>query len=525
MSCRRVAAIALALGAALLPGAGLALDVDGGLRTETEYDSNVQRFEGSGSTDDVIFRITPRVRVLEDDGKFQWYVDYRFPYDIAVETKSVDGFRHFLDAEAEYNLSERSRIFFRDRFTKSDALTNARDLDAAGTQIVNTFRNDVYRNRATLGLNHNFTQRTQGTVSFTHRYFDSDLPNRSRTNVFAGSADVSHGLSQRHRVGGGVTTTYQDFDRNNAGNRPPRQALFVNVFATWLWNLDETTSIFLRGGPTYIKNDQDAESSLVTLAEFPAAIEVQSSNLGLPVPPNEETVAVAIDPLTCTSELLASCRQPEVSDGTIVSGVLVDDPAERDRVLQNDVLVGFAPGDDPTDRSRSSWNFFAEAAISKRWRPNHVSSVSYNRTENTTTGLGSSVLDAVTALHNWQISERWTLGLRGDFTRRDSTSPINQTVVRWNPEPLPASGVFAARSFQLATERVSEDVDITTWGVRAELTRRITRHLRAGVRYSYIDQETTRDSAVSVTEFTNHLVTVGIQYDFDQYSLDQHLPW
>ena len=77
-----------AAGALLLPGASAALDLGGGLGTSVDYDSNVVRIEDSGTTDDWIFRVTPIVQLIEDRGKAQWRIDYRFPYEIAVDTRS-----------------------------------------------------------------------------------------------------------------------------------------------------------------------------------------------------------------------------------------------------------------------------------------------------------------------------------------------------------------------------------------------------------------------------------------------------
>ena len=112
----------MALGALLLSAPALALDLTGALRTSAEWDSNVARTDGS-EDDDFIFRFQPEVELEHDRGKFQWLVNYRFPYDIAVETSDLDGFRHVLRANGEYNLSERTRFFFSNRFSKSDAVS------------------------------------------------------------------------------------------------------------------------------------------------------------------------------------------------------------------------------------------------------------------------------------------------------------------------------------------------------------------------------------------------------------------
>ena len=127
-----------------------------------------------------------------------------------------------------------------------------------------------------------------------------------------------------------------------------------------------------------------------------------------------------------------------------------------------------------------------------------MSSASYIRTESTTSGLGSSVRDSVSVQHNWDISEFWKLALRGDWVRREATARAPGEV---------------------------DNSDITSWGARVQLNRRLTRHLRAGVRYSYNKQSSSGRVVGGFSDFDNHLVTIGLQYDFDQFSLDPYVPW
>ena len=119
------------------------------------------------------------------------------------------------------------------------------------------------------------------------------------------------------------------------------------------------------------------------------------------------------------------------------------------------------------------------------------------------------------------ISELWRLATRADFTRRESTSTGTARVLLVQS---PGPGV-AAETVEFVGLTSDNAIDTNRYGVRMDLTRRITRHLQAGLRYSYNKQQSRSRSLGSPSDFDNHLVTLGIQYEFDQYSLDRHLPW
>ena len=54
------------------------------LGASTEYDSNVFRAP-SDEKGDVVFRVTPQVRVVEDREQFNYSVGYMLPYEIGVK--------------------------------------------------------------------------------------------------------------------------------------------------------------------------------------------------------------------------------------------------------------------------------------------------------------------------------------------------------------------------------------------------------------------------------------------------------
>lgn len=505
------------LGVLLSPATSAALDVDAALRGSAEWDSNVRRTDGPGQTDDFIFRITPLVSVLEDRGDFRWNINYRFPYEVAVNTTRVQGFRHFLNAGGVLHVTERTRIYARDQFSRSDALSRNGGTTDDDVVTIGSFRVPVWRNRATLGVTHSFTPRLQGEASFTHRYFDTDLLNRSRTNVLGGSGNVSYAVSRQHRLGGGVAGTYQAFDESNAGTRPASQAFFLNMFASWIWAIDETTSLSVSGGPTYIDTQQDAPPFAREVATIPS--------LG----------GAAFDFASCSSDGSESGR-PVLSGCTGI--LLLADPDEVDNAGTQ--TVTFASGQNPGAIDDNTWNFFAQLSLSKRWSPVNSTELSYTRTDSTASGLGSSVLDAVGLSHRWRFAERWIARFRASFTRRESTAPQTQTLLEVTGRPtlcLNGTGAPAACTVAstldstvaggtfLTSREVSNNIDTMRWGFGASVDYRITRHLSSGLRYKFNSQDSRRGSVGSFSDFGNHLVTLGVQYDFDRYSLDKYVPW
>ena len=510
----------MVLGALLLPGVSSALDVDGALSADAEYDSNVLRTSEGGVQDDAIFRITPLVMLLEDDGNFQWKLNYRFPYEVAVNTSRVDGFRHFLNANGDWYLSERTRIYGTNNFSKSDALSRTGGTTTNDTATIGAFRAPVWRNRAEVGVSHAFTPRMAGDLSFNYRYFDTNLLNRAQNDVFAGNGSVSYMLTERHRVGGGATATYQDFAESNAGTRPSSQTFFLNVFGSWTWLIDETTTLELAGGPTYIDTQQDAPKPIV----FPT------------VPFAELNGGV-------TAVNFSSCGDGGGDSGNPVfqgcSGSLRVAPAFEDGIRDagNQDLV-FRPGQNPGSENTNDLNFFASASLAKRWNPVHNTRFTYRRTDSTASGLGSSVLDDVVLVHTWNPAERWTVSLRADFTHRASTSQQNQTLVEVGGRTLingcldANGGAFTCTIAQtlsgttfLTSRKVNNAVNTNRWGVGTQLSHRLTRHLDIGLRYRFNQQASASGSVGSFSDFGDHLVTLGVQYDFDRYSLDKYVPW
>jgi hypothetical protein len=189
-------------------------------------------------------------------------------------------------------------------------------------------------------------------------------------------------------------------------------------------------------------------------------------------------------------------------------------------------LVSFAPGEQPSKTSDSRWTFFGEAALNKRWSPRLLSTLLYRRTESTASGIGSATLDYVSLVTTWKISELWEAGLRADFTRRESTSPVTQTYTVVRNTTVPGLDPRIAETIPdgdpltgLTSKEIKNALDTNRWGVGVRMSRRLTKHIRASLRYIYNEQHSKSGTAGNISDFSNHLVTLGVQYDFDRWHL------
>lgn len=545
-------AVAVATLWVLAPAPGQGADLTGGLGGEVEFDSNARRTP-TNEQEDAIFRIAPYVELREDEGKLNYGLRYRFPWERAINVQRVDGFRHFVNARAEYSFTERTVLSFSDDFSYSDSvnsISGAQD----GVGQVNTFGRPVTRNNMRLALAHNFTPRFQTTGRFSFRLFDSDLPTRANNRTFGLGLDNTYLLTARHRVGGGLAVDYQDFDASNNGGRTASQTLFANVFGSWSWLIDETTTLEIAAGPTFIDTNQDAANP-VSVQDGVPFFQQNPNDSDSPLFVSDlgscqlDTIAGQPEQILPASELVCSGSARIDRDGYRLSSGgegtwagdgydvnLVSDDIDAILAAGNATDLGFGPPPSrPASLSSTSWTIFAQVALSKRWTPNLLSTASYNRRDSTASGIaGSAVIDFVSLLTTWQISELWNASLRADWTQRKSTSPVDQLVFVVDDTGTGTvnltSGAFAAGGGGIFTEgiaynayyntrRVDQSIDTTRWGLQGRIRRRITRNLSTALRYTFNRQRSKSGTAGNFSDFNDHLVTLNVNYDFDRWNI------
>lgn len=402
---------------------GWATDLRLSLGAQGEYDSNVYNRETKIRNDFVILGI-PGIELFETEGKFTYDVGYEFPYQRSLKTNALNNFNHLARVGADYHLSDRTQFSFSNRFTYVEALSDNNENNTPNLGDNNTDQ-EVLRNRATFRSEHHFTPRLSNSSTFSQEVYYTTQDNRADNQSYGLSTGLNYDLTERQKLGGGVQSTFQDFQ--NADNLftstcggllppgtivqeeiPESQTIFVGPYLAWSYRIDEQSQFRISGGPTYVHSEQDA------------------------------------------------------------------------------FFNGCVPkGSDSDDRIAA----LGEFSIDRRWSPTMISGFSYNRRQDTASGVsGSAILDAVALTHTWALAERWTLALRGDWTQRKSATSI---------------------------ETGDEDLDTQRWGAGAMLAYRFTRNLTGSVRYQYSKQRSQSNTAGRFSDFDGHVASLGLNYALD----------
>lgn len=497
---RYAAAVGFAL--LLVPGAALAAEVELAVSGAAEYDNNVGR-TGTNESQDAVLRVLPQVRLIEDEGAVTYDLMYRPVYEYAVDTGFIDDFRHFARAGASWQLSERTEVFFNDRFSFSDVIDTVTLFDEVDNQsFLATNTANVIRNAATLGISHDITERLRGTASVTHRLFDSQLQDRSDNQSYGGTVNLSYLVTPRHRIGAGVSSTFQDLDESPSGRLPKSSTLFVNLFGTWTWVIDETMSFEVTVGPTFVDSDQPPAPSEVTLTTLGPVVRVAG-----------RTFAAAND----------SCDEEVVNlDSCDFSVEVTGDPA----LMAFEMAPAASPFtiEDRTSTDDTAWTIFAQVELRKRWTPDLFSTLSYARRDSAASGIGgSTVLDLISFNTAWKIAERWDASVNGTVAIRDSLAPRNQVVglTMMGDGGIALPGVVGTiDGFTGARQIVVENaVDTQRYNAAARLAYRATKNLTVATRYTFVHQESKIRSLGRSTDFTDHLVTLTVTYAFDRWKV------
>ncbi len=497
-----IAAVTFGLAGPAWGGPDLQFDIG----AQAEYDPNVGRTE----TDDIgsaVFRVVPRIQVIEDQGNLRYDVAYTPYYQYTTRREGIRGFQHHMKAGTSYLVGDRTKFLLTDAFRYSESVDTVDNISAEGGLSVSTGNKPVSRNTLYLMANHMFTPRLFGKFSTGWRLFDSNLYDRANNNSFSGDAGLNYVWSPVHTFGIGASANYQLFDEARGGQRPKRQTYFVSLHGAWTWAIDETTSFEFSVGPTYVNSSQDIANER-TLPIFPLR------------PGHGERPGHGFDAKSCPGDPMSGYR---LGPGCKVQDLDSAQYANAEAAGPVSIVVDnpFGSG------SKTTWTGFGSAALNKRWRPDLVSSLIYKRSASTASGLGSSFLDNVGLLSTWDISELWNVSLRVDFTMRESVAPTQDYVVLVANREVGAPGMACggvsptclASVTAIETEQTNEDINTIRWQAAARVNYKFTRHLSASLRYTFADQTSESDTLGASSDFQDHLVTLGIQYHFDRLNL------
>jgi hypothetical protein len=506
----------------MLPGIAWGADVRLAIAGSAEYDDNVFRTPDD-KKDDLIFRVTPQIDLVEDREKFNYSVGYALPYEIGVtynDSDEVNDFNHLAHAKFSYRATPQTELFGHDSFYYVQGLfRQQQEVTDPTVADLGDDRERILDNNLTLGVTHDFTPRLAGSLRVRQGVFDTTQFNRANALSFGAVASGAYQLTEQHQLGAGFNYARQMFD--DTINRPGSDVDYYNLFGSWQWTFDETTTFSIEAGPALIHSNQDDADT--TIADQPP-VPYQQVGLERGFPEDDDALIVPLFsncPVEGADTLLigpggSSCTSQEIN--------VLTNPAEVATLLADAPIdYVFPAGFDFPSTSNSRITYFANATLTKRWTPNLASSLGYVRQENTASGVdGGAVLDAVTATTSWRISERWDAAVRADWTLRQSATEGQRQFLVVESRTVGALTVAQVVDGAGLTLIDSDDsLDTQRWGVAARLAYRLTKNTVTALQYAYNKQSSDGNTVGDPSDFDNHLVTFTVQYNFEPIGL----PW
>lgn len=500
----------LVLCGCVLPGIAWGADLRLSLAASTEYDNNVFR-EPEDEKGDVVFRVTPQIRVVEDREQFNYSVSYMLPYEIGVKYSEVRDLNHLVHADFRYRATPQTELFGNNAFYYVNGLygrdTNLED-DTLGQ--VNDGRDKVLSNSLALGATHHFSPRLSGTLTASQGVYDTNQFNRANALSFGTSASSAYQLTEQHTLGGGFSYARQSFD--DTVNRPSSDTDYYNLFGSWQWMFDETTTFSIRAGPALIHSNQQAPAPVLEDQEPISWSVAQTNSAGDPT----AIFVSAFD--TCPMQ--AGNTALFDNAGNFCTPIFVTDPgAIADITTRAPIDLAFA-GTPPGEVSDTRITYFANAGITKRWSPTLASSLNYVRQDDTASGIdGGATLDAVTLSTSWRISDRWDASVRADWTLRQSATDGARVFIGVVSEDVPGIGIPVAASNNLFEDTSPDSLDTQRWGTAARIAYRLTKNTVTSLQYAYNKQSSHGDTVGYSSDFDDHLLTFTVQYNFEPIGL------
>jgi hypothetical protein len=295
-------------------------------------------------------------------------------------------------------------------------------------------------------------------------------------------------------------------------NRPASDTNYYNLFGSWNWLFDETTSFNIQAGPALIQSSQDAASATAPVQSIQFATNKDGS---LQVFENNPALCPMLKGNTVLFDNAGTtCPQINIPTSNPAAIAYITSPLTNPTAP----VPYLTP---PQSVNDTVLTYFASASLTKRWSPTLASSLGFQRQENGASGIdGGAVLDAVTLNNTWRISERWDLSMRADWTQRQSATSGSRVFVIPGTAAVPGvpNVANAANLVQLDS---SNSLDTQRWGMAARIAYRLTKNTVTALQYAYNKQSSQGDTVGQNSDFDDHLLTFTVQYNFEPIGL----PW
>ena len=140
-----------------------------------------------------------------------------------------------------------------------EALSDNRD-DGTPTIADNEVDQEILRNRAAFAVDHRFTPRLSSNSAFQQEVFSSSQGNRSDNQSYSLSTGLDYQLTERQTLGGGIGSTYQNFESSN--NDPKSHSIFAGPYLAWSYQIDEQSRFRISAGPNYVYSKREADPAI-----------------------------------------------------------------------------------------------------------------------------------------------------------------------------------------------------------------------------------------------------------------------
>jgi hypothetical protein len=245
--------LALAM-AASAGAADLNIGVSGGM----EYDSQAVQDSGEQG-DDFGFRVSPTLRLRDDYPRLRYQALYQPSYVQYVTTSRDEDVDHLGSLRLDYTVGPRTQLTFDERLTwfRRFFFETFEAFDSAGN-VVNvaddTLTSDrTFRNDASLALEHLFSKRLRGSSLVAWGVVEAEADDQFDSQSVYTASELSYGIDDDTRVGGGAAYTFQAFDSvDEPFFQPGSESYIYEAFASASRRFAQIWTFTLRGGPSLI---------------------------------------------------------------------------------------------------------------------------------------------------------------------------------------------------------------------------------------------------------------------------------
>jgi hypothetical protein len=499
-----------------------------GWKLDSVWSSNVFRTvdenqfgETIPKEDDFSFRTGPDLRLREMQGDLTYDLKYELRYEEFVRLNGISEFDHYVNARADWNITNRTTFSVGNQFIDSASLNGIFQADpTTGESIVRAARQRIVTNNAYTSTRHRLGPLWELTVSGDHQIFDYEESDAPDSSSFSGNVQLTRGITPRLVAGFGGTVQRQQFEQGDVSGEDSGTTFF-QASGILNYQFSRTLRISISAGPALSMPDDLDPTDVEVFADQPFDIATCPTDAnGTPVIPLGQAERFQVRGRRC---------QQLFVDGSLIGqapGTVWFPFVSQNRVaIVNESDTGV----------ENTLTYFARIGIDKQWRVVRASA-GYSRSASSGSGLGTSTLiDTLSSTVTYTPSPYWTFSLRAIASKQSAVSEANQQLVAVEPTTrtfasfgqvgttnqvsgagFPIPGV--TNPFALvAGDKIDNPIDVMTYRVELQADRRITRNLVANATGTWYEQ--TNSGQLQENKRTEFRAVLGVTWTFDPIPL------